>query len=360
MKKRKLLSIILLTTIALFINTQKTLAVSPTSNETYQGIDVSNWQGYINYQQVKQSGIQIVYIKASQGTTIKDAYFDINYENAKANGLKVGFYHFLTATTEEQARQEAQFFASVISGKTPDCKLALDYEVFGGVGPTQINNIASAFLETIRRLTNKEPIIYSDLFNAQRVFSRELANEYPLWIADYNSQQSLENQTANWNNWTGWQYTDRGQVPGIRANTDRDIYTNQIFLNETSPIPGNTDQTLFNTQTIIYTVQKGNTLSQIAQEYGTTVQEIARINEIPNPNLIFPGQKLRILQNSTINGTEERAAGYIIYTVRKGDTLSQIAYRYGVTVNSIARINEIPNPNLIFPGQKLKITDSLN
>ena len=75
-----------------------TYAITPSSNPQYQGIDVSDWQGYIDYSQVRASGIEVVYIKSSQGGNIKDPYFDINYENAKANGLKVGFYHFLTAT----------------------------------------------------------------------------------------------------------------------------------------------------------------------------------------------------------------------------------------------------------------------
>jgi lysozyme len=88
----------LIITIIIFININKTYAITATSNNEYQGIDVSNWQGYIDYGSVKSSGIDVVYIKASQGSNIKDAYFDINYENAKANGLKVGFYHFLTAT----------------------------------------------------------------------------------------------------------------------------------------------------------------------------------------------------------------------------------------------------------------------
>ncbi len=58
-----------------------------------------------------------MYIKASQGTTRKDPYFETNYQNAKANGLKVGLYHYVTATTVEGARAEARFFASVISRK---------------------------------------------------------------------------------------------------------------------------------------------------------------------------------------------------------------------------------------------------
>ena len=66
------------------------LATTASSNQIYNGIDVSNWQGYINYQSVKAEGIDIVYIKSSQGTNITDPYFRINYDNAKANGLKVG------------------------------------------------------------------------------------------------------------------------------------------------------------------------------------------------------------------------------------------------------------------------------
>ena len=95
---KKILSLILITAIIFFINNNFTYAITPIENPTIQGIDVSDWQGYIDYSQVRASGIEVVYIKASQGSNIKDPYFDINYENAKANGLKVGFYHFLTAT----------------------------------------------------------------------------------------------------------------------------------------------------------------------------------------------------------------------------------------------------------------------
>lgn len=73
--------------------------------QSIRGIDVSNWQGYIDYSEVKNSGVEIVYIKASQGDSIVDPYFQTNYNNAKANGLKIGLYHFLTATNVEEARR---------------------------------------------------------------------------------------------------------------------------------------------------------------------------------------------------------------------------------------------------------------
>ena len=357
---KKILILTMILTLVFFTNVA--YAITPASEPQYQGIDVSDWQGYIDYSQVRSEGIEIVYIKSSQGSNIKDPYFDINYENAKANGLKVGFYHFLTATTTEEAEQEAQFFASVISGKSPDCKLVLDYESFGGVGREQINEIAEVFLETTRRLTNKEVIIYSDLSNAKNTFNSSLAENYSLWLAYYEDYNRLDNVSTSWENWIGVQYTDRGSVLGVNGYVDRDIYTKEIFLDESSEIPTveNPNDEEINTQSMFYTVKRGDTLAQIARNFGTTVQELASINNISNPNLIFPGQVLRILTNSTVNGLETRATGSITYTVRRGNTLSQIARAYGVTVSHIVELNNIQNPNLIYPGQKLRITDSTN
>ena len=356
---KKIISGIIIFIFVLCIQINNTYALAPVSNLSYQGIDVSNWQGYINYEEVRNDGIQVVYIKASQGTNIKDAYFDINYENAKANGLSVGFYHYLTATSTEQAIEEANFFVSVISGKTPDCKLVLDYETFGGVGRAEINNIARTFMERVEELTNKEVILYSDLSNAINTFDTNLANDYELWIAYYEDRNNLINIETSWNTYIGIQYTDRGIVNGINGNVDRDLYTEEIFLDETSEIINNTENTIpANTESIEYTIQSGDTLSAIARRYGTTVQELVNINNIQNPDLIYPGEKLRILTNSTIPGNEERGTGDIIYTVRRGNTLSQIARAYNVSIEHIVELNNIENPNLIYPGQKLRITES--
>lgn len=360
-KVNKILIFLLIISFIFFVNIHTTYAIRASSEDKYQGIDVSDWQGYIDYNSVKASGIDIVYIKASQGSNIKDAYFDINYENAKANGLKVGFYHFLTATNTREAEQEAQFFASVISGKTPDCKLTMDYESFNGVGINEVNNIAMVFLETVKRITNKEVIIYSDLYNSQNTFNSELAQNYELWLAYYDGTDRLKNIGTNWENYIGLQYTDRGNISGIDGSVDRDIYTKEIFIDDSEKIPTteNPNNTI-NTESINYTIQKGDTLSEIASRYGTTVQEIADINNIINPNVIYPGQEIRILRNSTVAGQETRGTGSITYTVQRGDTLSKIADAYGVTVEHIVELNNIQDPNLIYPNEKLRITESEN
>lgn len=96
-----------------------------------------------------------------------------------------------------------------------------------------------------------------------------------------------------------------------------------------------------------YVVQQGDTLSQIAQKYGTTYQELARINNISNPNYIQVGQVIKI---SCKNNITDR-----IYTVQAGDTLSKIAKMYNTTVGDLVTKNNIYNPNLILVGQVIKI-----
>lgn len=99
--------------------------------------------------------------------------------------------------------------------------------------------------------------------------------------------------------------------------------------------------------TSTYTVHSGDTLSSIAAKFGTNYQTLASLNGISNPNLIYVGQVLRV------NGSA--SAGSIYYTVRVGDNLSAIASRYGTSYQSIAALNDLDNPNLIYAGQTLKI-----
>jgi LysM repeat protein/GH25 family lysozyme M1 (1,4-beta-N-acetylmuramidase) len=96
-----------------------------------------------------------------------------------------------------------------------------------------------------------------------------------------------------------------------------------------------------------YTVRSGDTLSSIASKFGTSYQALASLNGISNPNLIYAGQVLRV------NGSA--SAGSVYYTVRAGDNLSSIASRYGTSYQSIASLNGLTNPNLIYAGQTLKI-----
>lgn len=110
-------------------------------------------------------------------------------------------------------------------------------------------------------------------------------------------------------------------------------------------------------QTTTYVVQWGDTLFSIAVRFNTTVQAIAQANNISNPNLIFAGQTLIIPTGGTVPPTAPPSTpgGTVIYTVQPGDYLAKIARQFNTTVSAIVAANNIPNPNLIFPGQQLVI-----
>lgn len=348
-----LIWLLLLSSFAMYSNI--TYALSPAGDVIYQGIDVSSYQGRIDYRAVKEAGIDVVYIKSSEGQHLEDPEFRNNYEGAKANGLNIGFYHFVRARSEEEAIKEAEFFSRVIAGTQPNCRLAMDFEIFGNLSTYEINNISRVFLEKTRELTGKEMVIYSNAYDARTIFSYELATRYPLWIAEYGVNTPRDN--GKWENWVGFQYWDKGRINGIRGDVDLDRFTEGIFLSNSGEIPKPNNPNPGEIQNVVsYTVKRGDTLSKIASWYGTTVEQIVALNHIQNPNLIYPGEVLQIqVTTSDKPNTEPSSTTSTTYVVRRGDNLWNIARRYGTTINSIVMLNNIANPNLIYPGQVLLI-----
>lgn len=321
-------------------------AIPPSGGRQYRGIDISEFQGEIDFEEVRRSGIEAVYIRVGAGE-YTDEYFAENYERAKAAGLKIGFYHYVTARSVEEGRRQARFFASLAAGREPDMRLAMDFEYFGSLSVSQINAISEAYLDELTALTKREAVIYSDLSNARNIFSRALAEKYPLWAAQYGADEPSAN--GKWRGWVGFQYTDEGRIGGIYGNVDRDIFTEGIFLSDSGRIDGEKRTTVrARTRTLTVYVRAGDTLWAIAREYGTTVEAIARENRIVDPNRIFAGERLRITLPTRGNGEE-------IYTVRRGDTPISIAGKFGVTLSALEDRNGLERGETIYAGDKLSI-----
>ena len=342
---KKIITSFLILIILLLFSTYA-FALSPSSNVIYRGIDVSEWQGDIDFRKVKEAGIEVVYIRAGQGFSYEDAKFERNYEEAKKNGLKVGVYHYVTARNTDEAKLQAKFFVSLISKKQIDCRLAMDFESFGNLSREEINKVALEFIKEVEKLSKKEVVIYSNTYNATNIFKKEVA-EYPLWVAQYGVSSPQDN--GNWNNWIGYQYSSTGRVSGIEGNVDLDRFAEDILLSSTEEIPEVENPKSHYEDRIKYKIKPGDTLSEIALKYNTTVRHLAQINNIKNPNLIYAGEIITIShnRNDKINGKT--------YVVKWGDTLSEIAVKYNTTVSKLVKLNNVSNPDLIYAGETLKI-----
>lgn len=200
---------------------------SAADDSRYCGIDVSVWQGEINFDKVKDSGIKAVYIRAGEGTNIVDRYFERNYENAKKAGLKYGFYHYVTARSVSEAEEQADFFANLIRTKPYDMRAAMDFENLSGISAREAVDIAQAYLERLDQRLGHTPAVYSDAYDAQSVWRSHLT-KYPLWVADYGASRPYS--TGGWETWSGFQYEDKGKVKGIDGHVDLDYFRGEIFL----------------------------------------------------------------------------------------------------------------------------------
>lgn len=275
----------------------------------YAGIDISRYQGTVDFDRVAADGIDIVYMRAGEGNDYIDPEYERNYQQAREAGLKSGAYLYVTATTVDEGREQAKFFASLLQGKEFACRPVMDFENLRGLNRQTANDIALAFLQTLEEETGVTPAIYTGAYKVEAVWDADLA-AYPLWIAEYGAEEPKT--TGAWKEWSGFQYTDKGQVDGIDGDVDLDRFRPGILLNggeptpepTASPKPSITPKPTVTPKptatpgecptTIPYIVQRGDTLSRIADSLETTVAELAALNHLKNPDRIYVGQRLLI------------------------------------------------------------------
>lgn len=273
-----------------------------------KGIDVSKYQGQIDFNAVKRAGVEFVIIRAGFGSYIsqKDPYFEQNYARAKAAGLKVGAYWFSYANSPEAAAQEARTCAEAIKGKTFEFPIYYDlenepvsnYYPFSK-GKEHCSKLVTTFCTELEKLGYFAGL-YISRSPLQAYISKEVAERFALWVAEYGSK-------LNYNGNVGmWQNSSTGRIVGIIGNVDTDIcyidypsiitkggfngYTKQ---QQTAPAPKPAEPAK-EPEYIIYKIQKGDTLTAIARKYGSTVAKLKEINGIKNANLIYAGATIKI------------------------------------------------------------------
>lgn len=344
--KHKFLPALLCCCLLLCGTAVQAFAMSAAPGTLYSGIDVSEYQGSIDFAEVKNSGYEVVYIRAGWGDNNTDPYFEQNYINAFAAGMKVGFYYYVTAATPAQAKTQAQYFGNLLAHKNYDGHPAMDFEEFGSLSDTEIRAVALAFLQELQAVTGAVPMIYSDASSAASLWGADFA-DYPLWVADYNGGAPTDSPV--WSEWTAYQYGNSSGVAGIDDEVDLDSFTDGAFLSGDEIKSVNRQRVANGVPSVSHVIRPGESFWAIATRYGINPYFLAATNNLCIFQVIYTGEPLEVYLK------EELGVNLVAYTVRRGDTLWALSRKYGSCIANLAGYNHISNPNLIFVNQELLI-----
>ena len=218
---------------------------------TYSGIDVSKWQGKIDWKRVKAAGVQFALLRAGYGDSLSYPYqidetFEFNYAECKRVGMPVGAYWYSYATTEEMARQEAKSCIAVLKGKQFEYPIYYDVEEMRIFQTGRTNEIIKAFCDEMEK-AGYWVGIYIYRVAAQTYLSETTRNRYAMAVAEYGSRLNYNSQYGIWQNSSTW------RVSGINGNVDHDYcyvdYPSQIKAKGKNGFPApSTDKKVETTQ----------------------------------------------------------------------------------------------------------------
>ena len=347
-----------------------------------KGIDVSGYQGNIDWKKVKAAGIKFAIIKFGNiydtDTNDIDSKFEINYKNAKANGIKVGAYIYNYCNTLDNLKKGLDWAFEKLAGKELDLPLYLDMEdkTIAVETVDSLTNQCNEFAKIVKEKGYKAGVYANLNWLKNELNPDKFDKEISVWVAQYYSKCE----------YTGtydiWQYTSSGKVSGISGNCDMNYLYNEDIIQDT-----------------ISTVEDKKSIDEIADEvidgkWGngtdrkTNLEKAGydydavqnRVNEIlkekDNKKSVTEVAK-DVIAGDYGNGEDRKkkleAEGYNYdqvqakvnqllgaevtktYTVKSGDTLSEIAKKYNTTVQELVKDNNIKNANLIYVGQKIVI-----
>ena len=311
------------------------------------GIDISKWQG---------AGFNLdvagdfVIIKATEGTGYVDPLCDKFYQQAKAKGLLKGVYHFARPDLGNSGAAEADYFVKNIKGYIGDAVLVLDYEC-----APYSDDWAYAFAKRVHDLTGVWPMLYASASKINGYNWSKTAQNCGLWIAGYPNKYNVKNpptpsvkdmpySIGAWPFWAIWQYSSSaGTLDRNIANMEKAAWLKYAGKSgDVKPTPTPTPKP----------APTKKTNEQIADEviagkWGNGTDRKQRLEKA--------GYNYNAIQTIVNNKLGGGKTSVVRYAVRRGDTLSSIAAKYGTTWQKIAADNNLKNANLIYPSQVLII-----
>ena len=325
-------------------------------------IDVSTWNGNIDWDKVYKSGVRYAMIRSSFGIENPnqvDNKFVRNITNAQRAGVKCGIYHYSYAKSATEAKKEAEFCLKTIKGYKIDLPVAFDIEDSSQthLGKDTLTSIVITFCDKIKSAGYRPMLYCNPNWLCNYLHKDKLINKYDIWLANWGVSAPSYNCAI-------WQYSENGGVPGISGSVDM----NWIFKDYTSTKPATAKPV-----TKPSNVKKTDYSVKVTAQAGLNVRKGAGTNY----NIITALKCGTVVTVSKVSGNWGYVGKYggwicldytakvgttstvksdkVYYTVKSGDTLSYIAYKYNTTVDKLVSLNNIKNRNLIYVGQRLRV-----
>ena len=304
------------------------------------GIDVSQHQGEINWDKVKSqidfAILRLGWIGNKENHTL-DTQFERNYNECKRLGIPVGVYVYCYCNCEETAKSGANWAIEKLKSKSLELPIYIDMEdnSIAGQGKNVLTNICIAFNNIIEASGRWAGVYANRNWYDNYLNKDEIKRRYTTWIATY--VDAVDKYKGEYDI---WQNSSKGRICGIAHYVD----TNYMYRDLITEVKGTAKK------------EEAQTTTKLVNELVDEV--IAGLwgdGEDRKNRLRNAGYNYKTIQSAVNSKLSKPKMTTVIYTVKKGDTLSKIANKYGTTYKKIADDNGIANPNKIFVGQKIKI-----
>lgn len=340
------------------------------------GVDISCYDNSINYEELLRN-INFAIIRVGYGVSYmpdkqKDSLLDRHYNQLYGKTL-VGAYYYAYANDYGEGKSEAYNCIKYLDGRRLDLPIYYDIEDASviNVGRQKLTDIIKEFCEEVERNGYKAGVYASKSVFDNKLYKDQLS-QYSLWVASYGNNDGnvpQGNEDLYKGQYNLWQYSSVVATPGLNRKGDADIMYDDVPtpVPPVPPAPQPTPQG--STLDLVYRTMKGEfgdgqaRKDALGDRYDEVQNFINHIYSASTDTLVQEvyagkygnGEVRKVVLGSRYDEVQDAINGERTYTVQSGDTLSGIAKRFGTTVDSLVKKNGIKNPNLIYPGQVLKI-----
>lgn len=334
------------------VDVNKKAAPAPTTNNNAMIIDLSHHQASksINYKELSKH-VDHVIIRTMDADMI-DKEYKTHHKKFKEQGVPTAAYAFVRGQNDTHMVNEANMFWE----RTKDLDPTFWWLDVEAVTHPNMRKGVSIYLNEMRRLGAKKVGLYI-AHHLYKELNLDTSEADAVWIPHYGSGSTTPDSKPAYPA-DIHQYTEYGRLPGYNSNLDLNRIISDKKLkyftdgkeskkkpDASAPSGGQS----VSKDTSTYVIQAGDTLSGIAQMYGTTTEKLQSLNGIKNPDNISAGVKIKVTGGVAGGGSTSA------YTIQPGDSLSRIATKYGTTVAAIQSANNIKNANKIYAGQTIRI-----